>query len=278
MPSSTAPTISGRSDAPAPLVTLDKMGKCFGDGTEALAGFDLSVMDGEFVALVGPSGCGKTTLLRAVAGLTRIDGGSLTVGTDKIGYVFQDPALLPWRTARGNVELFSELEGVPRTERRRRAAEAIALVGLDEFTRHRPHQLSGGMRMRVSLARSLTTRPQLFLLDEPFGALDELTRQRMNEELLRLFLTQAFTALFVTHSVSEAVFLSSRVVVISSRPGRVLAEFPVPFAYPRPSEIRFSPAFAEITGRVSACLQENHAASASLDPTNAPATQPGQPW
>jgi NitT/TauT family transport system ATP-binding protein len=237
-------------------LTFTGVGKRFPDGTVALAGVDLEVGAGEFVTVVGPSGCGKSTLLRVASGLTAATGGTVAVRTGKIGYVFQDPTLLPWRTVQANVELLTELDGVPRAERRRRADDAIKLVGLDEFTRHRPHALSGGMRMRVSLARSLTLQPELFLFDEPFGALDEITRHRLNDELLQLFLTQRFAALFVTHSVTEAVFLSTRVVVLSGRPGQVLDDFPVPFDYPRGPRLRFDERFAHLAGQVSACLRE----------------------
>jgi NitT/TauT family transport system ATP-binding protein len=239
----------------APALAFTGVTKRFNDGTIALAGVDLEVASGEFVSVVGPSGCGKSTLLRIASGLTAATDGAVQVRTDKIGYVFQDPTLLPWRTVQANVELLAELHGLRKDERRRRADEAIKLVGLDEFTDHRPHALSGGMRMRVSLARSLTLQPELFLFDEPFGALDEITRHRLNDELLQLFLTQRFTALFVTHSVTEAVFISSRVVVLSGRPGRVLGDFPVPFPYPRPPGLRFDEQFAHLAGEVSACLR-----------------------
>jgi NitT/TauT family transport system ATP-binding protein len=240
---------------PPSLLAFSGVGKRFPDGTVALAGVDLSVAPGEFVSILGPSGCGKSTLLRVAAGLSQASDGTANVGTDKIGYVFQDPTLLPWRTVQANVELFAELRRLPRDERRRRATEALALVGLGDFARHHPLALSGGMRMRVSLARSLTLEPELFLFDEPFGALDEITRERLNDELLGLYLAKRFTALFVTHSVTEAVYLSSRVVVMSARPGRVLDSFPVPFGYPRPAGLRFAERFAHLAGEVSACLR-----------------------
>jgi NitT/TauT family transport system ATP-binding protein len=238
-----------------PVLTFDNVSKRFVDGTVALAGVDLKVASGEFVSVVGPSGCGKSTLLRIASGLTAASEGAVLVDTDKIGFVFQDPTLLPWRTVQANVELLAELAGLPKRERRRRADDAIKLVGLSEFAGHHPRSLSGGMRMRVSLARSLTLQPELFLFDEPFGALDEITRERLNDELLALFLTQRFTALFVTHSVTEAVFMSTRVVVMSGRPGRVVGDFPVPFEYPRPPRLRFDEEFARLAGEVSACLR-----------------------
>jgi NitT/TauT family transport system ATP-binding protein len=241
--------------AAQPLLTMDQISKRFPDGTEALDGIDLRVAPGQFLSVVGPSGCGKSTLLRIAAGLEQPTSGSVQVPTDQIAYVFQDPTLLPWRSVQANVELLGELRGMSKEERRRRAGNAIQLVGLSEFADHRPRALSGGMRMRVSLARSLTLQPELFLLDEPFGTLDEITRERLNDELLQLFLTQWFAALFITHSVTEAVYLSSRVVVLSARPGRVLDHFEVPFDYPRGPELRFDPAFTKVAARVSACLR-----------------------
>jgi NitT/TauT family transport system ATP-binding protein len=240
----------------APILSFTGVGKRFPDGTTALDGVDFRVPAGEFVSVVGPSGCGKSTLLRIASGLSQVSAGALQVNTDKIGYVFQDPTLLPWRTVQGNVELFAELRSLPREERRRRANDAIKLVGLSDFAGHRPRALSGGMRMRVSLARSLTLQPELFLFDEPFGALDEIARERLNDELLQLYLTQRFTALFVTHSVMEAVFMSTRVLVMSGRPGRVRRDFAVPFAYPRSPRLRFEERFARLAGQVSACLRE----------------------
>ncbi len=195
-------------------------------------------------------------MLRLVAGLEIPSIGSVRVATERVGYVFQDPTLLPWRSVRGNVELSAELEGIPRAERRRRASEAIRIVGLEGFERARPAALSGGMRMRASLARSLVLEPELFLFDEPFGALDELTRERLNDELMQLFVARGFTALFVTHSIAEAVFLSTRVLVMSPRPGRIVAERVVPFEHPRPPTLRFDPEFTRIAGELSLVLRQ----------------------
>jgi NitT/TauT family transport system ATP-binding protein len=227
----------------------------FPDGTHALDATDLRVEPGDFVSIIGPSGCGKSTLLRLVSGLERPTSGRLELAPGNVGYVFQDPTLLPWRTVRANVELLAELDGIPAAERRRLAAEAIALTGLAGFEGHRPRALSGGMRMRVSLARSLTLKPRLFLFDEPFGALDEITRERLNDELLRLYALEGFTALFVTHSAPEAVFLSSRILVMSARPGRIVAEVRVPFRYPREPELRFDAEYARLVGVVSHALR-----------------------
>jgi len=254
----------------ASILAFSGVGRTFPDGTEALHGVDLAVDQGEFVTVVGPSGCGKSTLLRLASGLDTVTAGELHVGSNRVGYVFQDPTLLPWRTVRHNVELLAELEGLAKAERQARVAEVISLVGLDGFERHRPRALSGGMRMRVSLARSLVLEPDVFLFDEPFGALDEMTRERLNDELLSLFADRRFAALFITHSVSEAVFLSTRVVVMSPRPGRILGDVPVPFAYPRPPELRYSEEFAKVAGEVSDLLRD-------VPPRSSPG-RPGREW
>ncbi len=243
---------------PAPVdvvLEMSGVGRTFTDGTAALTELDLRVRRGEFVSVVGPSGCGKSTLLRLASGLDSPTAGTLGVAPGRLGYVFQDPTLLPWRSVRRNVELLAELEGVPRDERRRRVDRVLRLVGLEGFAKARPAALSGGMRMRASLARSLVLEPELFLLDEPFGALDELTRERMNDELVALFTDRALTVVFVTHSVAEAVFLSGRVAVMSPRPGRIVGEVAVPFPYPRPPGLRFEPEFGRLAARVSALLR-----------------------
>lgn len=243
---------------PAPadvMLELAGVERMFTDGTAAVRDLWLRVHRGEFVGVVGPSGCGKSTLLRLVSGLEPATAGTVDVAPSRLGYVFQDPTLLPWRTVARNVELLAELEGIPRPERRRRVEQVLDLVGLTGFARARPAALSGGMRMRASLARSLVLEPELFLLDEPFGALDELTRERLNDELVALFTGGAFTAVFVTHSVAEAVFLSSRVVVMSPRPGRVVGEVTVPFPYPRPAHLRFTPEFGRLAAQVSDLLR-----------------------
>ncbi len=239
-----------------PLLVFSAVSKTFPDGTHAVDNVSLQVGEGEMVAIVGPSGCGKSTLLRLASRLTSPTAGEISSAEGYLGYVFQDATLLPWRTVQTNVELLAELAGVPKAERSRRATEAIALTGLKGFERHRPRALSGGMRMRVSLARALTMRPRIFLFDEPFGSLDEITRERLNGELLGLFERERFAGLFVTHSVSEAAFLASRVLVMSARPGRIVAEIQVPFAYPRQAELRFDPEFATIAGVISARLRE----------------------
>jgi NitT/TauT family transport system ATP-binding protein len=226
----------------------------FPDGTHALEDVTFDVSKGEFVTLVGPSGCGKSTILRIAAGLLTQTSGTVDVDRERLGYVFQDATLLPWRTVAQNVALFAELHSVPPEERRRLVADAIALVGLEGFEDHYPKALSGGMRMRASLARTLTLEPPVFLFDEPFGAVDEITRSRLNEETLALFARERFAGLFVTHSIAEAVFLSTRVLVMSSRPGTIVEAFDVPFEYPRTPELRFGADFAELSGRVSHAL------------------------
>ncbi|MBB5914524.1 NitT/TauT family transport system ATP-binding protein [Nocardia transvalensis] len=227
-----------------------------GDGVTALSGIDLDIGTGEFVTVVGPSGCGKSTLLRMAAGLDRPTAGTVAVHAESIGFIFQEATLLPWRKVRRNVELSAELRGVDRATRRGRADRALAAVGLADVAHRLPNQLSGGMRMRVSLARALALEPDLMLLDEPFGALDEMTRLEMQEELLRLYRDNAFTALFITHSVSEAVFLGARVVVMSARPGRVHEVIDIGLPYPRDRSVRFDPAFTHQVSRISESLRE----------------------
>jgi NitT/TauT family transport system ATP-binding protein len=243
------------SGEPTAVLRLADVGMRYDTGTLALDGISVDLRAGEFVSVVGPSGCGKSTLLRLAAGLLEPSTGTIERRSDRIGYVFQDPTLLPWRTVRANVELVGELRALAPEVRRERAAKAIGRVGLTEFANHRPGSLSGGMRMRVSVARALTVAPDLFLFDEPFGALDEITRTRLGDELQELFAADRFAALFVTHSVAEAVYLSSRIIVMSDRPGRVIGEIEVPAAFPRVPELRYSAEFAELSAQVSARLR-----------------------
>ena len=239
----------------AAAVSFDGVGVTFPGGTAALAGVDLLVRPGEFVSIVGPSGCGKSTLLRVAAGLQEPTAGTCTVDHDRIGFVFQDANLLPWRTVQRNAELPAELHGMPRAERARAAQEALALVGLADFAGHTPAQLSGGMRMRASLARALVLSPDVFLFDEPFGALDEMTREHLNDEIRDLYVRRRFTGLFVTHSVSEAVYMSTRVVVLSPRPGRVVADIPVALPVHRTHELRYTAEFGRACAEVSTVLR-----------------------
>jgi NitT/TauT family transport system ATP-binding protein len=247
-----------------PLIRIDHVGKTYGNGTVALDDISFDVSEGQFVSLVGPSGCGKSTLLRMVAGLGPITSGSILVEglppkearqeKADTAFVFQDANLMPWRSVMGNVELPLELRGVGKGERRAQAMQALETVGLAEVTKAYPRELSGGMRMRVSLARALAAHPRLLLMDEPFGALDEITRQRLNGELLRLCALANWTVVFVTHNVFEAVYLSTRILVMSARPGRIVAEVPVPLPHPRVPEIRTEPEYTRIVGEVVALL------------------------
>ncbi len=233
------------------LVVAAGLNKYFPSGVQALRDLSLEISRGQFVSIVGPSGCGKSTFLRLVAGLDEPTSGQLRVeGHDPLGlaFVFQDATLLPWRSVAHNITLPLELR---REDASERVAQTLELVGLTDFAAAYPAQLSGGMRMRVSIARALVTRPQILLLDEPFGALDEITRQRLNEELLRLWQEDHWTGLFVTHNVSEAVFLSQRVLVMSARPGRILADIPIPFPYPRSPYLRSAPEFIRIANGIS---------------------------
>jgi NitT/TauT family transport system ATP-binding protein len=242
----------------APALRFQNISMTFPDGTHAIDDVSFDVHPGEFVTVVGPSGCGKSTLLRIASGLERHTGGSCEIDKSSIGYVFQDATLLPWRTVQRNVELNAELQGMGKPERQSKAAEAIKLVNLVGHEKKYPKQLSGGMKMRCSLARSLVLRPKTFLFDEPFGALDEITRERLNDELLNLFRSEQFAGLFITHSIAEAVFLSTRVLVMSARPGRIVGDYAVPFDFPRRHDLRYEPEFAELCGRVSHDLKEAH--------------------
>jgi NitT/TauT family transport system ATP-binding protein len=243
------------ADQPVALA-FDGIGLVYPDGTEALTNIDLQVAPGELVSVVGSSGCGKSTLLRIASGLLRPTSGAVRHEADELGYVFQDSTLLPWRTVAANVGLLAELRGIDKRRRKDLVERSIARVGLNGFESNYPHTLSGGMKMRVALARALTLQPDCFLFDEPFGALDELTRERLHEELLGLLESQRFAGLFVTHSVPEAVFLSSRVVVMTPRPGRIACDIPVEFGYPRRPELRFDAAFSRTARAVSEALRD----------------------
>lgn len=258
MPTARAAQSVTDGDGATGALVFDGVGMVFPDGTHAVDTVSLTVVLGEFVTVVGPSGCGKSTLLKIASGLLRHTSGEVHVDRDHLGYVFQDATLLPWRTVRKNVELLAELRGMPTGERQSRAQDAIDVVGLSGFEDHYPRSLSGGMKMRASLARTLTLRPPVFLFDEPFGAVDEITREHLNDQTQQLFLQEGFAGLFITHSISEAVFMSTKVVVMSARPGRIVASFDVPFEYPRPPELRFEPAFAELSGEVSQSLRGAH--------------------
>ena len=246
---------------PPPIVSLRGIEKRFGSGLTALAPIDLGVRRGEFLSLLGPSGCGKTTLLRIIAGLSEPSGGERRLalaaakGTEaapgRIGFVFQDPTLMPWSTVIGNVLLPFRLSGHVGPEERDRAAAEVHAVGLAGFERAYPRQLSGGMRMRVSIARALVTDPDLLLMDEPFAALDEITRLALADDLLRLWEARRATVVFVTHSVFESVYLSTRIAVMTPRPGRIAADFPVALPQPREQSLRTTADYTAMCAAVS---------------------------
>jgi len=245
-----------------PEIALEGVSKQFRGGTLALQNVSMHVEKDEFVALLGPSGCGKSTLLRLVSGLTPATSGVIAVNgmtpvnaRELMSFIFQDATLLPWRTVERNVGLGLELEHAARTERKAKVTQMLELVGLSQVAQRYPRQLSGGMKMRVSIARALISRPRILLLDEPFAALDEMSRDRLNEELLRLYLEQHWTVLFVTHSVSEAVFLSTRIVILAPHPGRIAHVVPIDLPWPRTAETRLTAAYEEQVARVSRLLR-----------------------
>jgi NitT/TauT family transport system ATP-binding protein len=252
---------------PQPLISAERLSATYLGAVQALVDVNLEILQGQFVSVVGPSGCGKSTLLRLVAGLLEPSSGQIMVdgqppqtarrGGTPMSFVFQDATLLPWRTVTDNVHLPLELGGVYRQPSATAAATVLGLVGLTDFSHRFPAQLSGGMKMRAALARALVTHPKLILLDEPFGALDDITRQTLNEELLTLWRDSGWTALFVTHNISEAVFLSQRVLVMSPRPGRIVADIQIPFGA-RTTGLRATPEFARLTGEVGDQLRRAH--------------------
>ncbi|CAN5119555.1 ABC transporter ATP-binding protein [soil metagenome] len=237
----------------APLISLRGISKTFSNGTVALQNMSLDIAQGEFVSLLGPSGCGKSTVLRIVAGLGETTSGKIEWPTahydadghpqKEIGFVFQEPTLMPWGTVFDNVWLPLRLHRISKGDARERVMEALEMVGLDKFAGSYPRELSGGMKMRVSIARALITRPKLLLMDEPFAALDEITRFKLNNDLLHLWEKFGWTVIFVTHSVFESVYLSSRVVVMAARPGRVVSDLAIDAPYPRGDEFRTSPTY-----------------------------------
>lgn len=237
-----------------PAVEILSAEKTYPNGTQALLPVDLKIAEGEFITLLGPSGCGKSTLLKMVAGMLEPTDGRLLVwrkpvaelqdSPHKLSFVFQSATLMPWASVQTNVRLPLDLAGVPRKEADARVAEALELVGLDKFAGALPRALSGGMQMRVSIARGLVTQPDLLLMDEPFGALDEITRHRLDADLLDLWRKKKLTVIFVTHSIHEAVFLSSRVIMMAARPGRVVEQFIIDEPYPRTPDFMVSPQFS----------------------------------
>lgn len=252
-------------------IQLRGVTKTYANGITALGPLDLSVRSGEFVSLLGPSGCGKSTALKIISGLSEATAGSIRVASrgerdgarHDIGFVFQEPTLMPWRTVRGNVELPFDLAHVSRRDADTRVNDVLAQVGLAEFANVYPHELSGGMKMRVSLARALATDPDILLLDEPFAALDEITRFRLNNDLLSLWRKLNKTILFVTHSVFESVYLSQRVLVMTARPGRIVDEFRIDATQSRSEDFRTSAEYAAHCCDVSAALAKASDARAS---------------
>jgi NitT/TauT family transport system ATP-binding protein len=253
-----------------PLVSIHNVSKQFANGTLAIRGVDLDLRDGEFVSLLGPSGCGKSTLLRIIAGLGTPSAGTVEWPTaphsasgepePDLGFVFQDPTLMPWSNTLKNVMLPMTLAGVAKADAEARAAEMLALVGLKGFEKSYPRELSGGMKMRVSIARALVIRPKILLMDEPFAALDEITRHKLNDDLLALWWQNRFTAVFVTHSVFESVYLSQRIVVMAARPGRVMADLRSEAPYPRDGLFRTSAEYAHLCRVASQTLKQAIAA------------------
>ena len=232
----------------APLLRLKGVGKTFANGTQALANLDLDVRHGEFLSLLGPSGCGKSTVLRMIAGLTSASEGAIewsdATARESLGYVFQESTLMPWTSVFNNVWLPLRIAAISKKEAATRIAEALALVGLSGFENAYPRELSGGMKMRVSIARALVLRPTLLLMDEPFAALDEITRFKLNNDLLRLKAELGTTVVFVTHSVYESVYLSTRIAVFAARPGRIIDTIDVDEPYPRAEDFRHSALYA----------------------------------
>jgi NitT/TauT family transport system ATP-binding protein len=258
---------------PAPVVEILSADKVYADGTRALHPVDLSIRPGEFVTLLGPSGCGKSTLLKMIANLIAPSDGRLLwwrQGFDRVGepgrklvMVFQDATLMPWARVQKNVRLPLDLAHMPRDQADARVADALALVGLTGFERHFPRQLSGGMQMRASIARALVTDPNLLLMDEPFGALDEITRNRLDADLIQLWWKKKLTVVFVTHSIYEAVFLSTRVAVMSARPGRIVKEVAIGEPHPRTDAFRVTQKFAAYAKELSELLADASARGAT---------------
>jgi NitT/TauT family transport system ATP-binding protein len=263
-----AEPVAVRAVAGEPVVEVLSADKVFANGTRALAPIDLTVRDGEFVSLIGPSGCGKSTLLKLIAGLLEPTDGRIVCwrGSEsgrRMSFVFQDPTLMPWSRVEANVRLPLDLGHTGKAEARERVDKALALVGLTDFRRNFPRQLSGGMRMRVSIARALVTEPNLLLMDEPFGALDEFTRNKLDSDLVSLWWARSLSVMFVTHSIYEAVFLSTRIVVMAARPGRVFGELVIDEPHPRDEAFRTSARFAKLCRDLSGLLTDASIASAA---------------
>ncbi len=251
-----------------PLIRMDRVRKQFGAGTLAIADMSVTIDEGAFVSFLGPSGCGKSTALRMIAGLLPVTAGTIAIEPARerteqdLGFVFQEPTLMPWATVADNVFLPLRLAGVPRAEAEPRVRAALAEVGLSRFAAAWPRELSGGMKMRVSIARALVTRPRILLMDEPFAALDEMTRMKLNNDVLRLWAEHGLTVVFVTHSVFESVYLSDRVLVMAARPGRVAADLRVDAPWPRDDGFRGTQAYVDqcrmVSGALKSTLDDAH--------------------
>lgn len=243
-------------------IALNHVSKVYSNGTIALQDMNLTIEKSQFVSLVGPSGCGKSTVLKIIAGLSKMSSGTIESDSidsqrkSKLAFVFQEAALMPWATVIDNVLLPLKLTKVPKKDAIALVEEALELVGLKGFERAYPRQLSGGMQMRVSIARALVTKPDILLMDEPFGALDEITRSKLNNDLLNLWERKHWTVIFVTHNIYESVYLSNRVIVMAARPGRVVADLTIDAPYPRNEEFRTSPLYNQYCRDVSACLSK----------------------
>ena len=248
-------------DAPRPLIRMDRVRKQFGAGTLAVADMSVTINEGDFISFLGPSGCGKSTALRMIAGLLPVTAGTITIepGREKtehdLGFVFQEPTLMPWATVFDNVYLPLRLTGLSRAAATPRIHAVLTEVGLSRFETAWPRELSGGMKMRVSIARALVTRPRILLMDEPFAALDEMTRMKLNNDVLRLWSEHGLTVIFVTHSVFESVYLSNRVLVMAARPGRVAADLHVDAPWPRDDDFRNTTSYVEQCRIVSETLK-----------------------
>jgi len=243
-------------------IALNHVSKVYSNGTIALQDMNLTIEKSQFVSLVGPSGCGKSTVLKIIAGLSKMSSGTIESDSidsqrkSKLAFVFQEAALMPWATVIDNVLLPLKLTKFPKKDAIALVEEALELVGLKGFERAYPRQLSGGMQMRVSIARALVTKPDILLMDEPFGALDEITRSKLNNDLLNLWERKHWTVIFVTHNIYESVYLSNRVIVMAARPGRVVADLTIDAPYPRNEEFRTSPVYNQYCREVSACLSK----------------------